>query len=172
MIKNLCFWIIFGCANLAVLNASADIVDFQLTNVFLDDGTQMTGTFSWTFDASDFPNGTGQFTSLDIPHTSHNQDDLIAVIEVGQIEITFNGNVHDDGVDIKLVLQQPFTPDGPAFLDLAETASKYSIGGNGFHDGFFLSGSIEPVASVPEPITVHFALAGLALTGLARRRSR
>ena len=65
------------------------------------------------------------------------------------IEITLEGSVHDDGVDITLFLSQPLTPTTSSLIDLAETESKYEIGGNGFHDGFFLSGSISPVISVP-----------------------
>jgi hypothetical protein len=148
--KNICFWMILSSFNMAAFNAHADIVYYTLDNVILDDNTQMTGTFSWTFDISDFENGVGQFSSLVIPWTSHNQDDLSATIDVTQsIEITLEGSVHDDGVDITLVLSQPLTPTTSSLIDLAETESKYEIGGNGFHDGSFLSGSISPVISVP-----------------------
>ncbi len=41
--------------------AQAATISYTLDNVLLDDGTGMTGTFSWTFDAGDFENGVGQF---------------------------------------------------------------------------------------------------------------
>lgn len=55
-------------------------------------------------------------------------------------EITLAGSVHDDGVDISLFLAQPLTPASGSPLDL--DLSKYEIGGNGFHTGLFVSGSI------------------------------
>lgn len=139
---TICLWVIFGFINLAAFRAHAETVYYILDNVMLDDGTQMTGIISWPYMTGDFENGTPQFVSLTIPHSSHNQDDLIATIEVAQIEITFDGNAHDDGVDIKLVLQQPLTPTTSSLIDTNTAASKYSIGGNSFYDGFFVSGSI------------------------------
>jgi len=121
--------------------AHADTLIYTLDNVFLDDNTQMTGTFSWTFDTGDFENGAGLFISLDIPHTTHDHHDLSATFDVGKtIEITFGGNVHDDGVDISLVLLKALTPTTSSAINLVD--SKYEIGGNGFHDGFFKSGDI------------------------------
>ena len=136
--RCICFLMIFGIVNIA----RAETVYYSLNNVILDDGTQITGIISWSYTAGDFENGVRQFVSLTIPHSSHNQDDLITPIEPSQIEITFEGNAHDDGVDIKLVLQPPLTPETSSLVDTNKTASKYSIGGNGFHDGFFVSGSI------------------------------
>ena len=141
--KNICFWMICGFIFVAAFNAHAATVNYTLENVILDDNTQMTGTFSWTFDIGDFENGVGQFTFLEVPHTSHDHTDLNATIDVGQsIEITLPGSTHDDGVDITLVLLQALTPtaSSPIYLIL----SKYEIGGNGFHDGLFLSGLISP----------------------------
>ena len=141
--KSICFWMVFTSVIIAAYDAHAASVNFTLDNVLLADSTQMTGTFSWTFDIGDFENGVGQFSSLVIPYTKHNQDDLNATIDVGQsIEITLEGSVHDDGVDITLVLLQPLTPITSSSID--PSASKYEIGGNGFHDGFFKSGSISP----------------------------
>ena len=126
--------------------AHAVVVTYELENVVLDDGTQMTGTFSWTFDVGDFGNGVGRFSSLVIPWTSHDHHDLDAVFDIGSsIEITLEGSVHDDGLDITLFLAEPLTPTGSSSLDLVR--SKYEIGGNGFHDGLFLSGSISPAAT-------------------------
>jgi hypothetical protein len=128
---------------MATLSAYAATVNYTLENVILSDNTQMTGTFLWTYSTGDFENGTGQFTLLDIPHTAHDHSDLDAAIDVNQsIEITLPGNVHDDGVDITLVLSVPLTPSTSSLINLVE--SKYEIGGNGFHDGLFLSGRISP----------------------------
>ena len=141
--KNICFRMICSFIFMAVFNAHADTVNYMLDNVILDDQTQMTGTFTWTYDAGDFENGAGQFTSLDIPHTLHDHTDLKITIDIGKtIEITLIGNYHDDGVDISLVLSQALTPTTSSPLDL--TQSKYDIGGNGFFAGLFISGQISP----------------------------
>lgn len=141
--KNICFWMICGFIFVAAFNAHAASVNYTLENVILDDNTQMTGTFSWTFDIGDFENGVGQFTFLEVPHTSHDHTDLNATIDVGQsIEITLPGSTHDDGVDITLVLLQALTPTTSSSINLI--LSKYEIGGNGFYDGLFLSGLISP----------------------------
>ena len=141
--KNICFWMICGFIFVAAFNAHAATVNYTLENVILDDNTQMTGTFSWTFDKGDFENGVGQFTFLEVPHTLHDHTDLNATIDVGQsIEITLPGSTHDDGVDITLVLLQALTPTTSSSINLI--LSKYEIGGNGFHDGLFLSGLISP----------------------------
>ena len=140
-VKNVCYRIICGFVFMVAFDAHADTANYILDNVILDDNTQMTGTFTWTYDAGDFENGVGQFTSLNIPHTSHDHTDLNISIDIGKtIEITLIGNFHDDGVDISLVLLQALTPTTSSPLDLVQ--SKYDIGGNGFHAGLFLSGSI------------------------------
>jgi len=138
---------ILSWIHMAALQAEAATVFYSLNDVILEDDTQITGIFSWTYDTGDFENGLGQFTSLVIPWTWHNQDDLEAVFDIGgSIEITLPGSVHDDGVDISLFLLQPLTATNASPIDLAR--SKYQIGGNGFHDGLFLSGSIAPTNSV------------------------
>jgi hypothetical protein len=135
-------------------SARADVMYYALEDVVLSDGRRMTGFFSWTYQAGDFENGSGQFFELDIPWTHHNQDDLDTAFDLGSsIEITLEGSVHDDGVDITLFLAEALTPTTPAALDLAR--SKYEIGGNGFHDGPFLGGRIVPV-----PLTLHIAATG------------
>jgi len=141
--KRISVWMVFGLIAMAAFNAHAETVYYTLDNVILEDSTQMKGVFSWTYDIGDFENGIGQFTSLDIPWTSHDHDDLDAVFDIGSsIEITLEGSVHDDGVDIALFLSQPLTPDTSSSIDVVR--SKYEIGGNGFHDGLFVSGSIAP----------------------------
>lgn len=145
--KPICLWMVLGFIYIGAFNARAEVVYYTLDNIVLDDTTQMTGLFSWTYATGDFENGDGQFITLDIPWTSHNQDDLAAVFDIGNsIEIILTNSVHDDGVDITLFLSQPLTPTTSAPLDL--TRSKYEIGGNGFHVGGFVSGSISPVEIV------------------------
>ncbi len=139
-----------GC----VVPADADDVTFFLNNVITSSGRQMTGTFVWTYDAGDFENGTGLFAELVVPHTSHGLSDLIVTIEPEQIEITLDGSFHDDGVDVTLRLTQPFSPTASALLNLDPAESKYSIGGNGFIEGHYLSGSITPVMA---PCPADFA---------------
>ena len=145
-VNNIRVWMISSLIFLAAFNTHADSVTYTLENVILDDSTQMTGSFLWTYDTGNFENGAGQFTSLDIPHTSHDHTDLDASIDVTQsIEITLPTSTHDDGVDIALDLNQPLTPTTSALINLV--TSKYEIGGNGFHDGLFLSGRISPVTN-------------------------
>lgn len=140
--KTYYFWAIFIFVIMAASFSHAITVNYTLENVILDENNaQMFGDFSWTFDSEDFENGVGQFSYLDIPFTAHDHTDLDAIFDVGNsIEITFPGSVHDDGVDITLFLSQPLTPTTGSSIDLAR--SRYEIGGNGFHTGYFLSGSV------------------------------
>ena len=145
---------------LCFLRAHADTVYYTLGNVVLEEGPQMTGIFSWTYTPGDFENGAGQFISLDIPYTAHDHTDLDANIDATQsIEITLADSVHDDGVDITLVLAAPLTPTNSAPLVLGPGESKYEIGGNGFHTGLFVSGSIAPI--IPE-LRITLSPPGLA----------
>lgn len=157
----------------------AETLFYALENVVLSDGRQMTGAFSWTFQSGAFEDGEGRFVTLGIPWTAHDQTDLSTEVDPGgSIEITLEGSVHDDGVDITLFLEQPFTPDGSASLDLER--SKYEIGGNGFHDGSFLSGRIVPITlrlriAVREPGRVQLSwpaeLLGFVLRDTGHLRS-
>ena len=145
MISRIRFWMIFSFINVIAFNAHAETVYYSLDNVIMSENSeQMTGIFSWTF-TNEFEKGEGQFISLEIPWTIHDESDLTANIDVTEsIEITLEGSVHDDGVDIMLVLLQPLTPNTSSPINLTNTVSKYEIGGNGFHTGYFLSGSISP----------------------------
>jgi hypothetical protein len=155
---------------LAAPCVQARMVVYELQNVVLEEGSVITGQFTWLYTPGSFDQGVGRFTALDIPYTVHDHTDLDVNIDVTEsIEITLGSSTHDDGVDISFVLLQPLTPTTPAAFDLSR--SKYEIGGNGFHDGVFLSGSVAP--AVPEPAT--YALWGLGLAGLGavrRRRGR
>ena len=48
-------------------SAQAATVSYTLDDVFLVDGTQMTGAFDWTYTIGDFEGGNGVFTALEIP---------------------------------------------------------------------------------------------------------
>lgn len=142
--KSMVFGVMLSLVLLAPVTTQAETVNYTLENVILDDANaQMFGTFSWTYEVDEFENGVGQFTSLEIPFTSHDHTDLEVEFDVGNsIEITLPGSVHDDGVDITLFLLQPLTPTTGSIIDLER--SQYEIGGNGFHTGLFLSGSVIP----------------------------
>ncbi len=139
-IRLVLFWI-----SITVICAQAAVVYYTLDYVLLDNGNLMTGIFSWIYTPGDFENGIGQFVALDIPGTTHDKDDLVVTIDATEsIEFSFDGNVHGDGVDIMLVLSEPLTPATSALINTNHAESKYSIGGDGFNEGFFLGGSISP----------------------------
>lgn len=165
-------WSAFFVAMIFAVDVRAEVVNYSLENVILDDNNSpMTGTFSWTFNAGDFENGVGVFTSLSIPFTLHDHTDLDAAFDIGKsIEITLKGSVHDDGVDITLFLLQPLTPTTSSMIDPA--TSKYEIGGNGFHTGKFLSGGSVAPTSIPEPSSAHLLFSGLAVLGMMRFRRK
>lgn len=134
--------VLLGC--LLATPCQAESVEYLLDHVILQTGSQLLGRFTWVYDPGDFENGSGDFTWLDVPYSSHDETDLDWTIEVnGSIEITLPANLHDDGVDITLKFQYPLTPTTSAPINPA--LSKYEIGGNGFHSGGFLSGTIVPL---------------------------
>ena len=67
------FWVIrvalfsWLAAVMSVGTAQAATVSYTLDNLFLVDGTQMTGAFDWTYNVGDFEGGEGVFTALEIP---------------------------------------------------------------------------------------------------------
>lgn len=157
---------------LRTFSSFADVVVLELDNVSTDRGGQMTGQFTWTFDTGDFENGVGLFTSLDVPHTAHGLEDLVITIETNQIEVSLDGSFHDDGVDVTLVLLESFSTTGSVAMNLTQTESqnksKYSIGGNGFIDGDFISGRVTRV-DVPEPASCVMMGTGMLIL-MCRRR--
>jgi hypothetical protein len=131
--------------------AQAVTFHYTLDNVILADGQPITGEFDWTFNVGDFEGGSGVFTTLDIPWTvfyNFAAGNLIIDIQTNSIEISGDGSFHDQGLDIRLVLSQPFNPTQSAPIDL--TLSWFECCGNGFKDQPFISGSISPMA-VPIP---------------------
>jgi hypothetical protein len=160
-------WLIFSLIFIATSNAHADVVIFKLDNVMLAGGGQITGTFSWTYDAGDFENGVGEFVALEIPYTIYSLADgnLNIDIQPDSIEISGNGNYHDVGLDITLSLTQPFSPTQSATIDLG--LSFFECCGNGFQDQPFLSGSILATDIVPvEVVPDSYQLtAGINVSG-------
>jgi hypothetical protein len=127
----------------------AETVSYILEDVFLVDGSQMTGAFDWTYTVGDFGDGSGIFTALEIPWRPGGtappleQAGMVFTIENNQIEISLDGNFHDYGLDISLKFVQPLSPTQSSLIDL--TTSFYECCGNGFKDQPFRSGSIIPL---------------------------
>ena len=183
------FWVVrvalfsWLAAVMSVGSAQADTVTYTLDNVVLagcapDDcswppGDVISGTFVWTFNPRDFEGGSGEFTSLVIPAPLDYWApyvNLITQIQPNQIELTGDGNYHDVGLDISIVLLQDLSPTLPSGIDLVN--SKFECCGNGFRDQLFSSGSITPiVSSVPLPAAFYLFGSGLlGLIGLSRRK--
>ena len=175
--KTVCFWFVLSLVFITASNAHAATVSYTLNDVFLDDGTQMTGAFDWTYTIDDFEGGSGVFTALAIPYRPIGsvppleEGGMIFTIETKQIEITLDNNFHDYGLDIILKFLQPLSPTQPSLIDLA--TSKYECCGNGFENHLFKSGSITPVAPVPLPAALPLLGGALSLLGfLGWRRKR
>jgi hypothetical protein len=155
--------------SLSLGSAQANTVSYTLDNVFLDAANQMTGTFEWTYTDNDFEKGTGLFSELFIPLTSHTLDDLTITFDIGKsIEFTLTENSDSDGVDISLVFINPLTPTQSTLLNLVPGESKWALGGTGTNH-VFISGGISPV-TVPVPAAAWLFGSGLlGLVGIARR---
>jgi len=160
---------------LTVGSAQAATVSYILDNIFLDNGTQLTGAFDWDYTIGDFEGGNGTFTTLKIPVQPSGSSppledpNMVLSIENKQIEISLDGNFHDYGLDI-IMKFEPLSPTQSSLIDL--DTSFYECCGNGFHDHFFISGSIAPViSSVPVPAAVWLLGSGLlCLAGIARHK--
>jgi len=132
----------------AVSNSHADTVSYTLDNLLLDDGSQITGSFDWTYNLGDFEGGNGVFTSLNIPYTTFSfaAGNLNLIIQTNSIEISGIGNLHDIGLDISLFLLPPLTATQSSTIDLGP--SFFECCGNGFKDQGFQSGNIIPSATL------------------------
>jgi hypothetical protein len=149
--KTIAICMISSLLGIVSFNMQAETVLYAFENVMLTNSTPMRGIFYWTY-TTDFTSGSGAFLSLDIPWTNHDETDLAANIDVTEsIEITFTNNVHDDGVDIMLVLAEPLTPTTASLLVIGEGESKYDIGDT--HKGLVATGSI-----VPTNLTLNIAI--------------
>jgi hypothetical protein len=144
--------------------AHSDTATFTFDHMLLEDGNQITGKFTWVYSADDFEGGSGTFSELDIPYTNYSfaDDNLSIDIQTDFIEISGNGDFHDEGLDISIVLSQPFAPNQSVPLDLSQ--SFFECCGNGFEDQPFSGGSISPAM---DPSTSP----GMELTGLITTRA-
>ena len=171
--QNLVF---IGLLFLTVSSVNAATVSYILDNVFLDNGTQVTGTFDWDYTIGDFEGGTGIFTALEIPVQPNGSappledPNMVLSIENKQIEISLDGNFHDYGLDIIMKFVQPFSPTQSSLIDL--NTSFYECCGNGFQNHFFNGGRItSAISSVPIPAAVWLFGSGLlGLVGVVRRK--
>ena len=162
--SSLLLWLLLVMASMPT---QAAMVAYSLNDVILDDGRQMTGTFTWDFVEGDFENGTGLFTDLFIPSYGSDISALTITFDIGSsIEFSLTGNIDNAGVDITLFLLSALTSTSGANLDLSR--SKYSLE-VGAQKGVYTSGSVAPV---PVPATVWLFGSGLiGLVGLARRKA-
>ena len=157
-------------------SVQAATISYTLDDIFLVDGTQMTGAFDWSYDIGDFEGGNGVFTALEIPWQPSGtappleEPGMVLTIENNQIEISLDGNFHDYGLDISLKYEPSLSSTQPSLINLI--TSSFDCCGNGFHKQDFVSGSITPVASsVPLPAAVWLFGSGLlGLVGIARCR--
>jgi hypothetical protein len=154
------------------ISVHATTVSYTLDDIFLEDGSQMTGAFDWTYTIGDFEGGSGVFTALDIPYQSSPlaNTGMVLTIENKQIEISLDVNLHDTGLGIILKFVQPLSLTQSSLIDL--NTSFFECCGNGFKDQPFISGSISPVvSSIPVPAAVWLFGSGLlGVVGLARRK--
>ena len=165
--KRLLIALIFTCMMAISYHASAATVTYFLDDIVQDNGTQLTGNFTWTYTEGDFENGSGVFNELLIPDDPHALNELSFSIQPASIEITSLLEQHNKGVDISLFLLEPFTATTGSALDLVR--SKWSLRAGGI-SGVFSSGSITPTV-VPIPAAIWLFGSGLiALLGFARRK--
>ncbi len=135
--------------------AQTATVTYDLENVWLRPdithpwaaARQMTGTFVWTYTVGDFDNGTGQFTSYQIPWWARTTPTLRSTVETDSIEFTMEGNYHGLGLDLGLRLAPPLSIYHPSPIDTAR--SSFDIEVNTTYKGHIISGSIVPRCPPP-----------------------
>ena len=158
-------------------HASAATITYTLDNIVQDDSNRLTGSFDWTYTET-FAGGSGVFTSLWIEGDTGTPvpfNELTIDIQPKSIEITFAGEVHNNGIDIKLVFGgNGFTEQGGLILLEPEVQfgpySKWSLQGGG-NSGLYDSGGIASTV-VPIPAAIWLFGAGLTfLLAVARRKS-
>jgi hypothetical protein len=175
--RRICILAIFSLSWIGAFNAHAATatVSYSLDNVFLVDGTQMTGAFDWTYDTADFEGGSGVFTELIVPYWDSADYAFLTVNFDIKNSIEFNRDSlpsqHDEGYGINLKFSPALTPTGSALIDTS--LSKFECCGNDFKtQGFRSGGSISPILpSVPLPAAAWlFGSALLGLVTVSRRK--
>ncbi len=110
------------------ISVHAATVNYTLDDVFLVDGTQMTGAFDWTYTIGDFEGGSGVFTALEIPWQPTGtappleEPGMVLTIENNQIEISLDGNFHDYGLNISLKFVQSLSATQSSLIDLTQAS--------------------------------------------------
>ncbi len=163
--KSIGSWALFLLVFFTVSQAQALTVDYTLDNIVQDNGRQLTGTFTWTYDPGDFEGGTGLFSELSIPSTIRPIDQLNISFDIANsIEFSLAANLNNVQIDVSLFFLTPLTPTQSATLDL--TRSKFEVFDPGGAVGVFVSGTISPVLSVvPLPASLPLFGSGLAALG-------
>ena len=123
-------------------NGQTEVITYTLDEVRFSGAQLMTGTFEWTYEQGDFENGSGVFTDIHIPWYWSGLSELAITVDLTSIEFTFDGNLHDRGLDITLFLEEALSPTHSVAIDLAR--SRYQVEVGITHEGPFLSGSVAP----------------------------
>lgn len=137
--------------------AQTSVVSYSLDNVWLlpdishpsQAAQRMTGIFEWTYEDGDFENGSGEFVEVYIPWYWSNLSELNITVEATSIEFSFNGNLHDRGLDITLFLLDPLSATQPAMIDTLRSQFQVEVGIA--HEGHVISGAIIPDTGLCQP---------------------
>lgn len=163
--KSVWMWFFAIFVSFATYQAQALSVDYTLDNIFLQNGRQMTGSFTWDYAAGDFEGGSGTFSTLSIPGTSRPITDLAISFDIKKsIEFSLIANLNNVDFNVSLVFFPTLSPTQSALLDLVN--SKFFVADPGSVSGPFVSGKIAPVLSpVPLPAALPLFGSGLAFMG-------
>lgn len=142
-ITSLVLLIITGSVNAAV-------VTYTLNNVFQDNGSQMTGTYSWTYEEGDFENGIGVFNELYVPGYGTELSGLNITIDTESIEISLNQDLHDKNVGVSLKFPT-LTPTTGSSINV--TLSKWEDFNGGLHSYLFGGVTLVAIPSTPTNLT-------------------
>lgn len=101
----------------------------------------MTGQFDWEYTPGDFANGSGTFTSLIVPWTSHGMGSLLLTIDNTSLNGTLPGNIHSDGVDFMIAMNPGLSgrPKAPG-LTMQPAPSTYGAATDGSTSGMLPAG--------------------------------
>lgn len=128
----------------------------------------MTGEFEWTYTIGDFENGSGQFTSVDIPWFGSDMNMMIIEMDIGSIEFTLNGNYHGLGLDVSLRLAEDLTPNQDVAIDLSR--SKWQVENGTITEGHMQSGACVADAQLRLAISGNCTQPTFTVTGNTTNR--
>lgn len=140
-------------ATAAFAPAQTTSMNFSLDDVWLlpdvshpgDPPVQMTGTFLWTYPAGQFENGSGEFTSLNLPWYGTDIQGLIINIDLPSIEMVKRPPVTNVDVDLMMFFLSDLDPIQPAMIDPA--TSIFEVQSFGVtHQGHLIRGAVVPDA--------------------------